>query len=37
MVFYEDFLPSCKYNLRDLPELEYYHDEVTDFLIPIED
>lgn len=36
-VFYEDFLPSCKYNLRDLPELEYYHDEVTDFLIPIED
>lgn len=36
-VFYEDFLPSCKYNFRDLPELEYYHDNITDFLIPIED
>ena len=35
-VFYEDFLPSCKYNLRDLPELEYYHDGITDFLIPID-
>lgn len=36
-VFYYDFLPSCKYNLRDMPEIEYYHDEITDFLIPIED
>lgn len=36
-LFYDDFLPSCKYNFRDLPEIEYYHDEVTDFLIPIED
>lgn len=36
-MFYDDFLPSCKYNFRDLPEIEYYHDEVTDFLIPIED
>lgn len=35
--FYDEFLPSCKYNLRDLPEIEYYHDDVTDFLIPIED
>ena len=35
--FYEEFLPSCKYNLRELPELEYYHEETTDFLIPIED
>ena len=35
-VFYEDFIPSCKYNFRDLPELEYYHDNITDFLIPIE-
>ena len=35
--FYEDFLPSCKYNLRDLPEIEYYHDGITDFLVPIED
>lgn len=33
--FYLDFLPSCKYNLRDIPELEYYHDGVTDFLVPI--
>lgn len=35
--FYGEFLPSCKYNLRDIPELEYYHDGVTDLLIPIED
>lgn len=34
--FYGEFLPSCKYNLRDLPELEYYHDNITDLLIPIE-
>lgn len=33
--FYLEFLPSCKYNLRDIPELEYYHDDVTDFLVPI--
>ncbi len=35
--FYNSFIPSCKYRLRDLPELEYYHDGVTDFLVPIED
>lgn len=35
-IFYDDFLPSCKYNFRDLPEIEYYHDGITDFLIPIE-
>lgn len=35
--FYLSFLPSCKYNIRPLPELEYYHDDVTDFLVPIED
>lgn len=34
-LFYMSFLPSCHYNLRELPELEYYHDGVTDFLIPI--
>lgn len=34
--FYYEFFPSCKYNLRDIPELEYYHDGVTDFLVPIE-
>lgn len=33
--FYFEFLPSCKYNLREIPELEYYHDGVTDFLVPI--
>lgn len=36
-MFYYDFLPSCKYNFKDLPEIEYYHDNITDFLIPIED
>ncbi len=35
--FYLSFLPSCKYNIRPIPELEYYHDDVTDLLIPIED
>lgn len=35
--FYEEFLASSKYNYKDLPELEYYHDGVTDFLIAIED
>ena len=34
---YEQFIPSCKYNLRPIPELEHYHNDVTDFLIPIED
>ncbi len=34
--FYEKFLPSCKFNLRPIPELEYYHDDITDFLIPIQ-
>lgn len=33
--FYFEFLPSCKFNLRELPELEYYHDGITDFLVPI--
>ena len=33
--FYLEFLPSCKFALKELPELEYYHDEVTDFLVPI--
>ena len=34
--FYGEFLPSCKYTLRELPELEYYHDGITDFLVAIE-
>lgn len=33
--FYEEFLPSVKYNLKELPELEYYHDGITDFLVAI--
>lgn len=33
--FYEEFLPTCSYLLRDEPDLEYYHDGITDFLIPI--
>lgn len=34
--FYQKFLPSCKFNLRDLPEIEYYHDDICEFLIAIE-
>lgn len=33
--FYKEFLPSCKYNLKEIPELEYYHDNITDFLVAI--
>ena len=33
--FYKEFLPSCKYNLKTIPELEYYHDGITDFLVAI--
>ncbi len=36
-LFYKDFLPNAKYNFRDLPEIEFYHDNITDFLIPIKD
>ena len=34
-IFYGEFLPSVKYNLKELPELEYYHDGITDFLVAI--
>lgn len=33
--FYNSFLPSCQFNLSDIPELEYYHDDITEFLVPI--
>ena len=33
--FYLEFLPSCNYNLKQISELEYYHDNVTDFLVPL--
>lgn len=35
--FYLTFYPSCPYCLKNLPELEYYHDNITEFLIPLED
>ena len=35
--FYVEILPIIKYNLRPIPELEYYHDGITEFWIPIED
>lgn len=34
--FYEEFLPSCQYKLKDIPELEYYHDDITEFYVPID-
>lgn len=34
-LFYQKFLPTCEYELTPEPELEHYHDGVTDFLIPI--
>lgn len=33
--FYLEFLPTCKYNLRETPEIEYYHDDITEFYVPI--
>ncbi len=35
--FYEKFLPSSKFKLTPSPELEYYHDDITEFLVAIED
>lgn len=35
--FYEKFIPSSKFKLKDLPEFEYYHDGITEFLVAIED
>lgn len=35
--FYEKFIPSSKFQLREMPELEYYHDNITEFLVAIED
>lgn len=35
--FYFHFLPSCKFNLRNLPELEVYYDGYMEMLVPIED
>lgn len=34
--FYEHFLPSCKFNLRNIPELECYYDGYMEMLVPIE-
>jgi len=34
--FYYEFLPSTKYHVRRLPELEHYYESQTDFLIPID-
>lgn len=33
--FYESFLPSSTYIIDNLPELEYYHDNITEFWVPI--
>lgn len=35
--FYQSFIPSSKYKLKPIPELEYYHDDITEFLVAIED
>lgn len=33
--FYKEFVPSTNYTLKEIPELEYYHDDITEFMIPI--
>ncbi len=35
--FYVHFFPSCQYQIRNLPELEYYHGSQTEFMVPIEE
>lgn len=35
--FYKYFILSLNIELKELPELEYYHDRITDFLVPIEE
>ena len=35
--FYKTMFLNLQYNIIPLPELEYYHDGITEFLIPIED
>lgn len=34
--FYEYFFPSCKFNLKEIPELECYYDDYMEFWVPIE-
>ncbi len=34
--FYLNFFNNCKYTISNLPELEYYHDGITELLVPIE-
>lgn len=34
--FYKKILPSLKYKLADAPELEYYNNGTTNFLVPLE-
>lgn len=34
--FFENFLATCCYELKDLPDLEFYHNNITDFLVPIQ-
>lgn len=36
-MFYKEVLPICKYNFKFLPDMEFYHDGIVDFLVPIED
>lgn len=35
--FYEEFLPSTKYRLKEIPELEYYNNNTVELMIPLED
>lgn len=34
--FYDYFLPSCKFNLREIPEFEKYYEHSMELWIPIE-
>lgn len=35
--FYSKFVSSLKFNIKPNLELEWYHDDITEFLVPIED
>ncbi|MCH5166579.1 MAG: AraC family transcriptional regulator [Erysipelotrichales bacterium] len=34
-VVFSSFLPSSSYSVNDVPELEYYHDNIVDYYVPI--
>ncbi|MBP3463942.1 MAG: AraC family transcriptional regulator [Clostridia bacterium] len=34
---YKEFIPSTKYKFKELPELEYYHNNIVEIMMPLEE